>query len=356
MMTRAGYAPSRPLWDPPTRPAARIQAVLLAVLLAAFGGVAAAFNIQMVVWRGVTSAEQAFNRHVVERGLTDEVKIWDAAQDAARLPDIRRQILARPPDLLYLFGTTVTLAFANVKGDSGNDAELKALGGIPMIFNIVADPVGSGITRDYGPTGRNLTGVSHSVPLSVQAKVISDLGVTRVAALFNPAESNSSVTLETLNGHLLSHHIVLTRVPVTVALNRGRSPKRWLKIAERLRKTGVGLVYLPSDSLVISRAEAIVARLHQAGLPTFSATEEPISKGGALMGVISHYSAAGLHAAVIAERILRQGVYAGDIPIATPSRYLFLVNENSMRRLRYYPPIPLLRFAEFIEAVADPIE
>jgi putative ABC transport system substrate-binding protein len=247
----------------------------------------------------------------------------------------------------------VTLAFA---GKAEDPADRNGLSRIPMLFNIVADPVGSGITRDYGPTGRSLTGVSHNVPLPVQAKVISDLGVTRVAALFNPAESNSKVTLDTLHELLASHRIAFTRIPVTLDSNRQRSPNRWQKIAERMRKAGFELVYLPSDSLVISRAQAIVEGLHQAGLPTFSATEEPISKAGALMGVISHYSAAGHQAGVIAERILRGVVDAGAIPISTPNRYLFLVNEHSMRELGYYPPIPLLRFAEFIKAAADPAQ
>lgn len=345
MMIRAGYLFRGPFHS--------LSRALLVALLSIHVDIALAFDIQMVVWRGVTKAEQAFIHYVEERNLTDQVKIWDAAQDPVRLQEIRRQILVQPPELLYLFGTTVTLAFI---GKTTDAAAPTALDRIPMVFNIVADPVGSGITQGYGPTGRNFTGVSHNVPLSVQAKVISDLGVTRVTALFNPAESNSAVTLETLSGHLQSHRVALNRIPVTAAPDRRRSPRRWRKIAERLQQADVDLVYLPSDSLVISRAAAIVAGIHQAGLPTFSATEEPIGKAGALMGVISHYSAAGRYAAVIAERILRQGVAPGTIPIATPSRYLFLVNEATMRQLKYYPPIPLLRFAEFIAAEANPTQ
>ncbi|KOR32283.1 hypothetical protein TI05_08245 [Achromatium sp. WMS3] len=299
------------------------------------------FDIQMVVWRGVTDAETAFIKTVQKLGLAKTVPVWDAAQDINRLKTIKHQIAAKPPQLLYLFGTTVTLAFAGTVHRPET-----SLQHIHKLFNIVADPVGSNITTDYGPTRRNLTGISHTVPLPVQAKIISSLKVNNIAALFNPAEYNSITTLKTLKTYLDKNNICLTKFPI---FNEQQYKARdWAILAQKLHKAKIDLVYLPSDSLVISHAQAIVTAVHNVGLPTFSATEAPINKAGALMGVISHYATAGHHAGYIAERILRHHTPIHTIPIATPKHYLFLVNKTSMRRLKYYPPIPLLQFAEFV--------
>ncbi|KOR28963.1 hypothetical protein TI04_09795 [Achromatium sp. WMS2] len=217
---------------------------------------------------------------------------------------------------------------------------------IPMIFNIVADPVGNGIVKNYAPTGRNFTGVSHMVPLEVQAIIINDLQIKHVALIFNPAEPNSVSTVQQLDKCLLSHQLTTTKFPINSLQIDTLESKYWNNLAIKLQQDKVDLVYLPSDSLVISHAHDITMAMHQLKLPTFSATEEPIHKG-ALMGVVSHYAAAGYHAALMAERILRYKVSAGTIPISTPYSYLFVINETSMRNLEYYPPVQLLQYAEF---------
>jgi len=92
-------------------------------------------------------------------------------------------------------------------------------------------------------------------------------------------------------------------VPITTSDLQSRI---WLnRLAIRFKKAGVSMLYLPSDSLVISNAKMLVTAIQQTGIPVFSATETPIRKGGALIGVVSNYWVVGQFAGFKALEILR---------------------------------------------------
>jgi putative ABC transport system substrate-binding protein len=107
-------------------------------------------------------------------------------------------------------------------------------------------------------------------------------------------------------------------------------------------------VYLPSDSFVISRSKSLVNLITETGIPTFSATEDPIYTAGALMGLVSRYYNVGQFAGYKAEQILVHKKRPEDIPIETLKRFSFIINMKTAKKLEFYPPIMALKFAEVI--------
>ena len=72
-------------------------------------------------------------------------------------------------DLIYTFGTTVTL---DAVGAVGKVDPAVHVTDIPVVFNIVADPVGADLATAFAATGRNLSGVSHLVPMPDQLRAM----------------------------------------------------------------------------------------------------------------------------------------------------------------------------------------
>jgi putative ABC transport system substrate-binding protein len=329
-----------------------VRVLSLALLaLAATGAWAAGpeggkYRVYMVLWRGVTDAEKGFMAYFRENRIPVEFIIRDANNDKARLTEFVQEIKRERPDLVYTFGTTVTAVVAGTQQDRDPAVHVTD---IPVVFNIVADPVAAGLSDTMGgTTGRNLTGASHAVPVETQVKAIRTLGnFTRVGAIYNPLEANSVVAIEQMEASLKALGIKLVKAPVPVENDKpvlAAVPDVVRSLAERK----VEIVYLPSDSFLISNSEAVVAAINARGLPTFSATESPIRKAGALIGVVSNYFTVGKFAGFKAKQILVDQKPAAKIPIETLAKYTFLVNLDTMRSLQYYPPVTVLQFAEVV--------
>lgn len=308
------------------------------------------YRVYVVTWRGVTAAEEGFMSYFQERGIPTEFVLRDAARDHRRLETILAEIRRERPDLVYAFGTTAALRLV---GSEGNQHPEDHLVDIPVIFNIVADPTGANLISDLAGSGRNLTGTSHLVPVETQFNALRALGdYDTVGAIYNPLEANSTLTILRLEDLMAQAGIELIKAPIPHA---GGAPRLSAvpEVVRRLADGGAQIVYLPSDSFLISNADAVVSEIHRHGLPTFSATESPIREAGALIGIVSNYFTVGRFAGYKAERILVDGEDPGVIPIETLARFTFLVNLETMRRLQHYPPVTVLQFAEVVDETIE---
>lgn len=304
------------------------------------------FRIAMVLWRGMTPAEQGFKDFLAEKQLVVTFETYDLEKDGSRLPGVIREIKKNRPDLIYAFGTTVSTEIA---GTVGKIDPQRHIVDIPIVFNIVADPVGSGLVATVGNSGRNLTGASHLVPLDVQMKAMRQAGAfTRIGVIFNPLEKNSLGIVEQLETIAPRFDFQVVRSPLPVGRNGVASAEALPRAVQHLAKRNVEVVYLPSDSFLIAHAPELIACINGHALPTFSATEDPIRSGGALMGIVSRYYNVGQLAGFKAWQILAEGLSPGDLPIETLKRFSLIVNMQTARKIDFYPPVSLLKAAEVV--------
>ncbi len=118
-------------------------------------------------------------------------------------------------------------------------------------------------------------------------------------------------------------------------------------MVQSLKARGAQWLYLPPDSFLGTQAkERVIPVAHEAGLPTFAATEQ-LMNAGALAGLISRYAAIGAFAGYKAEQILR-GRAPQDIPVETLSRYSYLVNFKVARELKCVPPLSMFSYLEAV--------
>jgi len=92
---------------------------------------------------------------------------------------LAKELVALQPDLLLSQSTPATTAL------------LQETRTIPVIFGIVADPIGSGFVASFNRPGGNATGFAVAEPTQAGKwlELLKEIAprVTRVAVLFNPA-------------------------------------------------------------------------------------------------------------------------------------------------------------------------
>jgi len=140
---------------------------------------------------------------------------------------------------------------------------------IPIVFNIVADPVGAGLATAFAATDRNLTGVSHIVPMPDQLRAMQQFrSVRKLGVIYNSLEANSKLAVEQLRQLAPQFQFELLETP----LLSGQKPdaREIGEAMHRLIQSRPDFIYLPSDSSLIERAAVIVRFASAAGVPLIS--------------------------------------------------------------------------------------
>lgn len=337
----------------------RLAASMLMILLPIICTVAATardlslkndpFQIVLVTWRGITGAEKGFMDYLERKEVNAVYRFMDCGKDPSRLPGFVKKIRKIKPDLVYVFGTTATLGIC---GPEASYPDRRYITEIPVVFNIVSVPVKSGIVRSIESSGRNITGTSNIAPITAQLRAMDSLipiAGKRLGVLFNPQETNSLVAVQELETRAEAWGYTVVKVPFPPGPDGLPHAPAIEPAASRLAQAGVDMAYLPSDSFIVANCAKIAACLNHYRVPSFSATETPVIRGGALAGLVSHYYNLGQLAGHKAEQILVLHRKPSEIPVETLSRFSFLVNMKTARQIDWYPPITVLKFAEVIK-------
>ncbi|NOH80012.1 ABC transporter substrate-binding protein [Vibrio sp. RE86] len=327
----------------------KIKLLILLVLIAPFSlpsyaSEPATKRIVMLLWRGVTDAEQGFMDYMSSQ-MNVDYTLLDAGRDRAVLAKYVNQIEDYNADLIYTFGTTTTLSLL---GTENEPSHFRQTSDIPVVFSIVTDPVGSKIVTSETESKRNFTGVSHIVPHQVQFNAIQKLpNVETMGIVFNPLENNAVITARKIQMLSAKFGMDVYLYPLRTKDSKP-DPDSLPKVIETMVEDGVQLAYLPPDSYIISQGKGIVDSLHDKGIATFSATESPIRKHNALFGIVSRYYNVGEFAAHKAEQILNKKSTPQELPIEPLSQYSYIVNVGAAQELDYYPPVSVLKISELI--------
>lgn len=303
-------------------------------------------RIFMVTWRGRTMVEQGFEDYLGSRGIPFELIQRDAQQSPAKVAEFAREAMETKPDLIFTWGTPPTLGMA---GPHDKVIPGVHVSGIPILFALVAAPVGARIVTSLNKQGRDITGVFHVAPLEAQLKAMQAYRRFKVGgALFNSAEANAVSSVKELTD--ISAKQGIRWVTETFERDEAGKPRPdnvEAKIAA-LKRAGAEWLYLGPDSYLFTQIERVAAAANVQRLPTFSAVEGPMNaKAGVLAGLVSKYEGIGQFAGYKAEQILMKGVRARDIPIETLTRYAYVVRMDVARQLDFLPPLALFNYAEF---------
>ena len=319
-----------------------LGAAALLAPLAAVGPAASAGThvprIYMILFRGETDVEAGFHQWFKDNRLQADFMARSVEMDASRVPALLEEARAWRADLIYTWGTPVSLAVAAREFD------------IPVVFTMVSAPIAAGLVQSLASSQRNLTGVSHVVPARQQMSAIrSYRRFDRIGAIFNPNEVNARVAMREMR--VEAERVGAEFTPHPVPLDEQGQP-RAAAIPEMLQEFAERksqLIYIGPDSFIASHRILVTEAALALGLPVFSAAEVALRDGSALFGLVAGYKNVGRLTAHKVAQILYHRVKPSALPIETPGTYSYLVNMDVARQLGMMPPARVLQFAEQIK-------
>lgn len=303
------------------------------------------FRIYAVTFRGMTDVEKGFSEYFASRKIPVQITYRDMNREPSRLPGFLDEIRSTKPDLVYAWGTSVTLGLVGPY----DAVTPQHVHDIPVVFTLVAAPTLAKIVPDLKSPGRNVTGVTHVGPTDAQIRAMAQYRPFQtLGVLYTPTEKNSVVVIEDIRR--LGREQGFHTVERTFRLDASRKPtaEGAADLVRELKEAGAQWLYLPPDSFLGTLAEGIVIpAAMQLGLPTFASTEQ-LMQAGALSGLVSRYYNVGQFTAHKAEQILVGRVPASLIPVETLKRFSYQIRMPAAKRLNLPPPLPMLSYAELI--------
>ncbi|QJR16806.1 ABC transporter substrate-binding protein [Usitatibacter palustris] len=304
-------------------------------------------RIYAITFRGMTDVERGFQDYFASRRIPVEITFRDLNRDASRMPGFIDEIRRTRPDLIYTWGTSVTLG---VVGPHDKPDPSKYITDIPVVFTLVASPVLAKIVPDLKNPGRNVTGVFHVAPIEAQMRAMASYRPFKsIGMLYTPTEQNSVVVVDEVRavGKKLGFTVIAYPFRLDaekkVIIDGAPEMVRQLKNHQR-----VDWLYLPPDSFLGTQTKkVIIPAAMEVGLPTFASTEQ-LMETGALTGLVSRYHAIGQFTAYKVEQILINRVPADKIPVETLTRFSLQVRLEVAEALKLPPPLPMFNYAELL--------
>jgi putative tryptophan/tyrosine transport system substrate-binding protein len=317
------------------------------VLLITSSANAEPYTVYMAVWRGCEDACRGFQDFFSEEKIDVNIVVRDAERDKSRLPDFVQEAKQLGADLVVTWGTSVTVGMIGTINDHDPDRHITD---IPVVFMIVADPIGAEIIESYTTSGRpNITGTRNRVPEEVQMKAIrSYRNFKRLGIIYNSNELNSELNLQKIRN--LTRKMRFDLFERAVDLDERGKPilaSVTKKISE-LKSRNVDFIYVGSSSFLMRNRDFVTKSALDQGVPMVSAYEAMAKTSNALLAVASRYYSVGRLAGYQAKLILIGEIEPIDLPVLSLSRYSYVINMDTSRKLKLYPPIELLRYAEIV--------
>jgi putative ABC transport system substrate-binding protein len=224
-------------------------------------------------------------------------------------------------------------------------AAQKATRTIPIVFAIVADPIGAGLVDTLAKPGGNVTG----------ATTINSELVGKRLEIFKEVVPRASVLAFLLNPADVSN---------VIALKDAESPAQALGIRLRpfevrdlsgiehafsvMTLQGARALYLAAGTLTLSHRGRIVDLAAKSRLPTMYGSSDFVAAGG-LMSYAANFAERYHRAAVYVDKILK-GAKPAALPVEQPTKFEFIINLKAAKQIGLtIPPNVLARADKVIK-------
>ena len=303
-------------------------------------------RIYAITFRGMTDVERGFQDYFAARRIPVQITFRDLNRDSSRMPGFIEEIRRTRPDLVYTWGTSVTLG---VVGAFDAVDPSNHITDIPVVFTLVAAPVLAKIVPDLKSSRRNVTGVYHVAPTEAQIRAMASYRpIKSIGILYTPTEQNSVVVVDEVREVSKRLGFQVIAKPLRLDANKKVTAEGAPEMVRELKQQKVDWLYLPPDSFLGTQTKSvIIPAAMQVGLPTFASTEQ-LMETGALTGLISRYHAIGQFTAYKAEQILINKVPPSRIPVETLTRFTLQVRMDVAEQLKMPPPLPMFNYAELL--------
>ena len=227
-------------------------------------------------------------------------------------------ILKENPDLVYTISTPVTTQAWKAVGNN-----------LPIVFNIVGDPIGAGFAKSYSSSETNLTGCSNiSAELSgKRLEIFKDAfpNINKVVTFYNPGNSFSMLSIS--NSRKASQG-----VGVELAEMQTKDVAELESALNSIKPGEYDGIYITPDAMVVSKVELIVKKANELGIPTMG-HEETLAQKGVAVTYGANFYQLGSQCSSVVDLILK-GKRPGNIAIQIPKKLDIVINESTLGLLK----------------------
>ncbi len=274
----------------------------------------------------------AFRQGIENLGDGNNLRIelrWGAA-DPDRIKAFAKELVDLRPDAILGVTTPVISALAR---------ETQT---IPIVFVIVADPIGGGFAANLAHPGGNVTGFA-AIDTAIGGKWVALLKeiaprTEHVVLLFNPA------TAAPIQSFMAS----IQAAASSLAVQASAAPVQAKDeiegvIAAQARNPGGGLIVMP-DPFNRRNRDLIITLAARYGVPAIY-YDHVWAKLGSLIAYSDDYNEHFRQAAGYIDRILK-GTKPADLPIQLPTKFKLAINLRTAKALGLNVPPGLLAVAD----------
>lgn len=226
-----------------------------------------------------------------------EFVVRNADGNSAQANSIASFFRASEVDIVFAVGLTAAQALKSAGIET------------PVVFGGPPDPVAAGLVPRLTHHGTNFTGTRYFPPTRRILQVFQDAfpDTSELAVLHDPGEANSMATVSDFLANAKSLRLQVRDLPATNAAE--------IEAALRtLAVQPVGALFLPTDNLIYSNLDRVLAFAADLQLPVFNCTKLAVEKG-ALFSLATDYHRVGELSADIAGQILFDSVPPAQIDV-----------------------------------------
>jgi len=257
---------------------------------------------------------------------------WATPDDTESMRGFAKELVALRPDLLLSSTTPTTSAL------------LQQTHTIPIVFAIVADPIGSGFVANFARPGGNVTGFIFTEPTMAGKwlELLKEIAprIARVAMIFNPTSATyAEYWLKPFKAAAPSFAVEVIAAPV-----HGRSELETV-IAAQAREPNGGLIAMP-DSFTDAHRVEITSLAARYRLPAVYPFRFFAEVGGLLSYGVDRTDNF-RRAAAYVDRILK-GEKPAELPVQAPIKFELVVNLKTAKAIGLEVPSHLQQLADEI--------
>lgn len=231
------------------------------------------------------------------------------------------QLIKEDAALIYTVSSPATNQVWKIVGDS-----------VPIVFNIVGDPIGAGFIKSYASSGTNLTGCTNlSAELSGKRLEIFKEAFpefARFATFYDPDNVVSAISVNNAEKAAKVLGVSIEKIQI--------------KTADELKDSLAGIeqrqydgFFLSPDALIVNNIDAVIKRADEIYMPIF-AHEEGLADKGAVFSYGANFYQLGVQCADNVSLVLR-GVQSSRIPVQIPRNFDLVVNSRQLDKLELFP-------------------
>jgi putative ABC transport system substrate-binding protein len=240
-----------------------------------------------------------------------------------RYADLAREIVTSRPDVIVTVSTKVIIAL------------LAATRTIPVVANMLEDPIKAGLVTSLARPGINLTGVSRDAGVEIWGK--------RLQILKEAIPSASTVAFlgfpdrwEGPAGQVLRNASSRLGISLVGAVLREGTPAEIERVFAEMVRQRPDAVLITGEGDQYAHRQLIVGLAEKYRVPAMYATGDYVERGG-LMGYVANDAEAHTRLADDVHQIFT-GAKLGEIPIYQTTKFDFVINLKTAEALDL--PIP----------------